>query len=93
MGRPWDGVEQALGIGVLGVVHDLFGRAFLDDLAEIENVDAIGDLAHHGEIMGDEEVGEAELGLQALEEVEDLRLDRDIEGRDRLVADQNLGID
>jgi len=39
---------------------------------------------HDGQIVGDEEVGEVELALKALEQVDDLRLDRDVERRDRL---------
>ncbi len=37
--------------------------------------------------------GEAELVLQVLEQVEDLRLDRDVERRDRLVADDQLRLE
>ena len=40
--------------------------------------------------MGDEHVREAVLLLQVLEEVDDLRLDRDVEGADGLVADDEL---
>ena len=54
--------------------------------------DPVGDVAHHRQIVGDEQVGEAEPRLQVLEQVEDLRLDRDVERRDRLVADQELGL-
>ena len=67
-----DGVQKAPGIGVLWVAHDLFCRALFHDLAEIENIDAIGDLVHHREAMGDEEIGETEFRLQALEEIQDL---------------------
>ena len=35
-------------------------------------------------------IGEAEIALQGLEKIEDLRLDRDVEGRDRLVGDDQL---
>ena len=38
--------------------------------------------------MGDEEDRHVELRLQVAQQVEDLRLDRDIEGRGRLVGDQ-----
>jgi hypothetical protein len=48
-------------------------------------------VADDAEVVADEEVGEAELGLQVLEQVDDLRLDRDVEGRDGLVADDELG--
>ena len=43
--------------------------------------------------MRDEEVREAEVALQVLEQVQDLRLDRDVERRDRLVADDEVGVD
>ena len=45
------------------------------------------------QIVGDEDVGEAELLLQVGEQVEDLGLDRDVQGRDRLVADDQLRLE
>ena len=44
-------------------------------------------------IVGDEQVGEAELLLQVLQQVDHLRLDRHVERRHRLVADDQLGLD
>jgi len=44
-------------------------------------------MADDAEIMRDEEIGEVELVLQIVEQVEHLRLDRDVEGGDRLVGD------
>ena len=44
----------------------------------------------HAEIVADEQVRQAHLGAQAHEQVENLRLNRDIEGGDRFVADQEL---
>ena len=69
-----------------------FGRDF-DELAEVHDGDALADVTHHREVMRDEEVREAELFLQARKQVDDLRLDRDIECRNRLVADDDLRID
>ncbi len=66
---------------------ELGTRRDLDDAAEIHHRDAMADMAHHGEIVGDEDVGEAEPLLQFLEQVHDLRLDRDVERRHRLVAE------
>src|SRR5690349_15873258 len=40
--------------------------------------------------MGYEQVGKAQLLLQVLQKVQDLRLDGDIERRNRLVADQQF---
>src|SRR5579872_538474 len=48
-------------------------------------------MPHHGEIMADEEVGEAELVLQVAHQVEDLRLHRNVKRRSRLVAHDELG--
>ena len=53
----------------------------LDDAAEIHHGDAVGDVLHHGEIVRDEDVGEAEPVLQVAQQVEDLRADRDVERR------------
>jgi len=45
------------------------------------------------QVVRDEDVGEAEVALQVLEQVQDLRLNRDVECRDRLVADDQLRVD
>jgi predicted exporter len=37
-----------------------------DDLAQIHDRDAVGDVLDDGEVVGDEEVGQAELALQVL---------------------------
>ena len=44
-------------------------------------------------VVGDEQVGQAELALERLQLVEHLGLDRDVEGRDRLVADDQVGLE
>jgi hypothetical protein len=41
----------------------------------------------------DEHVREPEVVLEVLEQVQDLRLDRDVERGDGLVADDQLGVD
>ena len=46
-----------------------------------------------GQVVGDEEVGQAELLLEVVEQVEDLALDRDVERADRLVADDELRVE
>jgi hypothetical protein len=64
----------------------------LDQLAEIHDRDAVADVLHHREVVGDEEIGEAEALLQVLQQVDDLRLDRHVERGDRLVADDQVGL-
>ncbi len=50
-------------------------------------------MADHAQIVGDEQVRQAELLLEVLEEVENLRLHAHVERRDGLVADDEVGVD
>jgi len=45
---------------------------------------------NNAEIMGNEDIGEIELRLEILQQVKDLRLNRYIKGRNRLVCDNQL---
>src|SRR3569623_1161193 len=72
---------------MLRVLVERFGGTGLDDLAGRHDGDAVADVTDDREVVRDEEIGQAELALQRAHEVEDLRLDRHIEGRDGLVAD------
>ena len=63
--------------------------ALLDDAAEIHHHHLVGDVAHDREIVADEEIGEIEPLLDVGEQVQHLRLDRHVEGRDRLVEHQD----
>ena len=49
-------------------------------------------MAHDQQIVGDEQIGQAEFFLQLGEHVDDLRLDRHVQRGDRLVADDELGV-
>ena len=50
------------------------------------------DVLDDAEVVADEQIGEVERLAQLHEQVEDLRLDRDVERGDRLVADQEIGL-
>ena len=83
--------QQRLGVRMERRVVDHIGVGELDQLSGVEDGDAVGDVAHDGEIVGDEQVGDAELALKILEQVDDLRPHRHIERRDRLVGDDEVG--
>ena len=85
--------QQRAAVGVARRGEQRLGVRGLDDAAEIHHGDAVGDVLHHGEIVRDEDVGEAEPVLQVAQQIEDLRADRDVERRDRLVADDELRLD
>src|SRR5699024_7488033 len=56
----------------------------------VEDEDPIADVADDGEVVSDEKQGDAGVGLHLHQQVQQLGLDRDVEGRDDLVAEQNL---
>ena len=60
---------------------------------EVHDGDVLADVAHHRQVVRDEEVGEAELLLETHHQVEHLGLHGDVERRDRLVGDDELGLD
>ena len=82
------GLQQRLQVGVLRAHEDVVERAGLDDLAVMGDDDFLGHVGDDAEIMRDQEHGHAELGLEVADQLQDLRLDRDIESGGRLVGDQ-----
>ena len=88
--RRQDGIEQGLGIGMAGRLEERGRRTRLDDRAVAQHRDPIRQMRHHGEVVADEEVGEPVPAAQVRHQVQDLRLDRDVERRDRLVGNDQL---
>ena len=88
-----NGGEEALGVGMRGVGGDEFGGAFFDEFTVFENRDLVADVFNDGEVVGNEKVGEVKFFLEVHQKVDDLGLDRDIEGTDRFVADDKLRFD
>src|SRR5437879_3164688 len=82
--------QQLLRVGVLRAAIDVVRIGDLDDLAFVHDHHLIGHVFEYGEVVRDEDVAHVVLVLQVLQQVQDLRLDRDIERRYRLVADQHV---
>ena len=78
--------QQGLGVGVPGIAEQRIDRRLFDEAAEIHHGDLGREVFHHGEVVADEHVGQAEVAPEFGEQVEDLRLDRDVERAGRLVA-------
>ena len=85
--------EQSLGVGVLCIGADLLLGASLNDVAKVHNGDLIGDILNNGEVVGNEHIGHTLFSLELLEKVDDLCLDRNVERRNGLIADNELGLD
>ena len=73
--------------------EDIRLRPHLDGPAEIHHDHVVGDVSHHGKVVGDEEIGESVLLLQVDQEVQDRGLDREVERRDRLVEHEKAGVE
>ena len=74
-------------------VADRRARTELDDLAQVHHRHPVADVPDHRQLVGDEQVGQVELLLQVFHQVDDLRLDRDVEGADRLVRDHERRVE
>ena len=74
------------------MIEERLDRGFLDLAARIHHDHPLAGLGHHAEIMGDQDDRRAGARLQLDEELEDLRLDGDVERRRRLVGDQEARI-
>ena len=85
-----NGGKQAAGIGVDGVGCQLFGPGQLHDAALVDDGDAVGDVAHHGKIVGDEQIGDAAFLLQAAQQVQHLCTDGHIQCADGLIGNDEL---
>ena len=72
---------------MLRVRKNSLGGARFNDPAEVHHRNPVREITNHAQVVGNEQVGDAQFLLQISEQVQNLRLDRDIEGRNRLVAD------
>ena len=86
--KPRDRRHQAARIGVRRPIEQLEHRGFLDLAPGIHHDDARAGLGDDAEIVGDQDHGGAGAFLELEHQVEDLRLDGDIERGGRLVGDQ-----
>src|ERR1700730_3668421 len=82
--------EERLGVGVRRISVQLLARRNLDDLPEIHHGYARRYVFDNRQVMRNEQICEHELLLERLEQADDLGLDRNVESRNRLIADDEL---
>src|SRR3984957_10696408 len=80
-------VDQLARIGMRRIGEQSGGFADLDDTPAVQDGGRLADVRDDGEIMADQEKGQARLALEIAHEVQRLRLHRDVERRHRLVCD------
>ncbi len=72
---------------------DVLRTGDLDQGAEVHHRHPVADVLDDAHVVGDEQVGQAQPPLEVAEQVQDLGLDADVEGADRLVADEQLRLE
>ena len=85
-----DRADQPLRVGMARIGEQRLDRRLLDHLAGIHHHDALRVLGDHAHGVGDQHDRHAEPRLHLGQQLEDLRLDRDVERGGRLVGDQQL---
>ena len=83
------GAQQHLGVGVARLGEDPPHRTLLRDAPGVHDHHPVAGLGDDREVVGDEDEGQAELLAQLLQQLQDLRLDHHVQGRRRLVADDD----
>ena len=87
--EPAPGMEAAAG-GRTIEARDFAGQ---DDPAEVHDRDPVCDVPDDGQIVRDEQIGDAELTPQTGQEVDHLCLDRDVERAHWLIANDQIRVD
>src|SRR5450759_5132478 len=91
--RIRDRRQQGDGVRVARMSVDLIDGGQLRHHAQVHDPDPVADVLDDGQVVGDEEIGQPQLLLEVVEEVQDLALDRDIERRDRFVEDHEFRVE
>jgi len=86
------GREERLGIWVERSRIEFLPCRDLDDFSEVHHRDPITHMLDHGQVVGDEEIGEAELSLEVLEKIDHLGLDGDIQAETASSQTISLGL-
>jgi hypothetical protein len=85
-----NGRQQSLSVRMLRIAKQGLGGGCLDNLTQIHHCDAMTDVTNHVQIVRNKDDTDAEPLTETFEQIYDLSLDGYIEGRNRLVGDQNL---
>ena len=88
--RQWDGRKQCLCIRMSGHTENAIHLSDLRNLAEIHDRHAICDVPDDGQIVGDEKVGEAQIGLQFFEQIDHSGANRNVESGNRFIQNQKF---
>ncbi len=75
-----------------GIFVDVHDRAALNDVTSIHHVDGVDHLSNHTEVVGNPHDCHAQFLLQLDDQIDDLRLDGDIQCGGGFIGDQQFGL-
>ncbi len=87
------GGQESYRVGMKGILIESLGCGDFNNLTEVHDCNAVGDVFDDAEVVGDEQVGEVEGFLEVFEEVDDLSLYGYVEGGDGFVGDDEFGVE
>jgi hypothetical protein len=78
---PWDRIKQGPGIGMAGGREQGVNRRTFNHPPEIHHGNIVGNVLNHAQIVCDKQVCQMAAALYLFEQIQDLGLNRDIQGR------------
>ena len=84
--------EQRLGIGMQRVGVQRIAVGQLHDLSQVHHRHTIADMAHHAQVVGDEDISQAQFFLQVFQQVDHLGLNGDIQRGNRLITNDQIRV-
>jgi hypothetical protein len=85
--------NESLCIRMFWVPNNFSRRAGFDNLSQVHDQYAVGDVLNNCKVMRNEKIRQSEARLQFLQEVHDLRLHRNVKRADWLIADDEFRLD
>ena len=84
------GGQQTLRVRVERVCKNLLSVGSLDEIALVQDADTVGNVFDHAQIVRDKKASTLGFFLNILEQIDDLRLNRNVKGGNAFVGDNEL---
>src|SRR3546814_4395710 len=75
---------------MLRAIEDVANRPLLDQAAGVHHHEPVAESGNDAEVVGNHDDGGAEIALQVGQQIEDLRLDGDVEGGGRTIGSAHV---
>ena len=82
--------QKCLGVWMHRAIENLSGITNLDNVTEIHDCCSVRDIIDHRQIVGNEHHGQSHFLFQLCQQVQNLRLDRNVQSRGRFVGNDQL---